>query len=323
MAIRPGDEPIEPNPEPMIELNNLNKRFFGKTAVHDLSFRALAGEVLGVLGPNGAGKSTTMRMLCGTLMPTHGRVSVHGFDIRNQTRQAQRLIGYVPEGLACRAEMNVAGFLGYIADMRGFGGKRKRGRIAEMLELFDLEDVSQQRIGILSRGFRRRVDLAQALFHEPKVLVLDEPTDGLDPAQKHHVRELIRYWSRQKTVLISTHVLEEISAVCNRVVVLGQGRLLADSTPQSLQASSRYYQAVTLSEVAPAQQLALAVLPGVAGIEHAADRRSITVLARSGENILPAIEQLIAIGGWQVGPRQVEPGRLDEVFCRLIQEQHQ
>ncbi|MDH1629558.1 ABC transporter ATP-binding protein [Pseudomonas mosselii] len=304
----------------MIDLSNLGKSYAGNVAVEGLSFSAQAGEVLGVLGPNGAGKSTTMRMLCGTLMPTCGSVSVHGFDIRRQRRQAQRLIGYVPEGQASYGEMTVAGFLGYIADMRGFGGKRKRERMTRMLELFDLENVKQQRIGILSKGYRRRVDLAQALFHDPQVLVLDEPTDGLDPAQKHHVRELIRYWARSKTVLISTHLLEEISAVCSRVVVLNQGRLLADSTPYALQARSRYHQAVTLGDVTPMQQLALAVLPGVAGVEPAGDPRSVTVLARPGASILPAIEQLIASAGWQVGPRQVEPGRLDEVFRRLIQD---
>lgn len=192
----------------MIDLSNLGKRYAGKVAVDGLPFRAQAGEVLGVLGPNGAGKSTTMRMLCGTLLPTCGSVSVHGFDIRRQTRQAQRLIGYVPEGQASYAEMSVAGFLGHIADMRGFRGARKRERMAGMLELFDLENVRRQRIGTLSKGFRRRVDLAQALFHDPQVLVLDEPTDGLDPAQKHHVRELIKFWSRSKTVLISTHLLK-------------------------------------------------------------------------------------------------------------------
>lgn len=304
----------------MIELSNLGKSYAGNIAVEGLSFTAQAGEVLGVLGPNGAGKSTTMRMLCGTLMPTCGTVSVHGFDMRRQRRQAQRLIGYVPEGQASHGEMTVEGFLGYIADMRGFSGKRKRERMTRMLELFELESVRQQRIGILSKGYRRRVDLAQALFHEPQVLVLDEPTDGLDPAQKHHVRELIRYWSRSKTVLISTHLLEEISAVCSRVVVLNQGRLLADSTPYALQARSRYHQAVTLGGVTPMQQLALAVLPGVAGVEPAGGAGSITVLARRGATILPAIEQLIATSGWQVGPRQVDPGRLDEVFRRLIQD---
>ncbi|MGH8437468.1 MAG: ABC transporter ATP-binding protein [Pseudomonas sp.] len=304
----------------MIELRNLTKRFAARTAVDGLSFRASAGEVLGVLGPNGAGKSTSMRMLCGTLMPSAGTASVHGFDIRRQTRQAQRLIGYVPEGTSCHVEMSVQGFLGYIAVLRGYRGAGKRQRIGAMLELFDLEAVRKQTIATLSKGYRRRVDLAQALLHDPQVLVLDEPTDGLDPAQKHHVRELIKYWARHKTVLISTHLLEEVTAMCSRVVMIDQGQLLADSTPSELESRSRYHQAVTLTGVQPLDLLALAVLPGVAGIEQGGERHSVTVLARPGAVILPAIEHLIATAGWQVSQRVVERGRLDEVFRRLIQE---
>ncbi|OLF53823.1 ABC transporter ATP-binding protein [Pseudomonas chlororaphis] len=305
----------------MIDLSHLTKTFAGKTAVDRLSFRASAGEVLGVLGPNGAGKSTSMRMLGGTLLPTSGTVCVHGLDIRRQRRQAQRLIGYVPEGLSADSEMSVRGFLGYIAQVRGYRGALKRQRIGAMLDLFDLETVGQQRIATLSKGYRRRVDLAQALLHDPKVLLLDEPTDGLDPAQRHHVRELIKYWAQNKTVLISTHLLEEVSAVCNRVVVINDGQLLADSTPRELESRSRYHQAVTLTSARPLDILELAVLPGVAGIEQGCEPHSITVLAKPGATILAGIDQLIARSGWPVSQRVVERGRLEEVFRRLIQEQ--
>ncbi|AKA24393.1 ABC transporter ATP-binding protein [Pseudomonas chlororaphis] len=305
----------------MIDLSHLTKTFAGKTAVDRLSFRASPGEVLGVLGPNGAGKSTSMRMLGGTLLPTSGTASVHGLDIRRQRRQAQRLIGYVPEGMSGQNDMSVRGFLGYIAQVRGYRGALERQRVGAMLDLFELDAVGQQRIATLSKGYRRRVDLAQALLHDPKVLLLDEPTDGLDPAQRHHVRELIKYWAQSKTVLLSTHLLEEVSTVCNRVVVINDGQLLADSTPGELESRSRYHQAVTLTSSRPLDMLALAVLPGVAGIEHGREPHAITVLAKPGATILAGIDQLIARSGWPVSQRVVERGRLEEIFRRLIQEQ--
>ncbi|WP_050396062.1 ABC transporter ATP-binding protein, partial [Pseudomonas aeruginosa] len=252
----------------MIETRNLGKRFGSRVAVDDLSFQVETGEVLGFLGPNGAGKSTTMKMLTGFLAPSAGTASIFGFDIRNRTLQAQRLIGYLPEGSPCYAEMTVQGFLDFIAEIRGYRGAGKRERVARALGLLELDEVRRQTIETLSKGFRRRVGLAQAILHEPRALVLDEPTDGLDPNQKHQVRELIRGLAQERIVIISTHILEEVSALCSRALVIGGGRLLADSTPLELASRSRYHQAVTLYSDEPLDAVALAVLPGVAGIEE-------------------------------------------------------
>ncbi|CRX23591.1 putative ABC transporter ATP-binding protein YbhF [Pseudomonas aeruginosa] len=251
----------------MIETRNLGKRFGSRVAVDDLSFQVETGEVLGFLGPNGAGKSTTMKMLTGFLAPSAGTASIFGFDIRNRTLQAQRLIGYLPEGSPCYAEMTVQGFLDFIAEIRGYRGAGKRERVARALGLLELDEVRRQTIETLSKGFRRRVGLAQAILHEPRALVLDEPTDGLDPNQKHQVRELIRGLAQERIVIISTHILEEVSALCSRALVIGGGRLLADSTPLELASRSRYHQAVTLYSDEPLDAVALAVLPGVAGGE--------------------------------------------------------
>ncbi len=271
----------------MIETRNLGKRFGSRVAVDDLSFQVETGEVLGFLGPNGAGKSTTMKMLTGFLAPSAGTASIFGFDIRNRTLQAQRLIGYLPEGSPCYAEMTVQGFLDFIAEIRGYRGAGKRERVARALGLLELDEVRRQTIETLSKGFRRRVGLAQAILHEPRALVLDEPTDGLDPNQKHQVRELIRGLAQERIVIISTHILEEVSALCSRALVIGGGRLLADSTPLELASRSRYHQAVTLYSDEPLDAVALAVLPGVAGIEENPAEGSLTVLAQPGAVIFP------------------------------------
>ena len=301
----------------MIETRNLGKRFGSRVAVDDLSFQVATGEVLGFLGPNGAGKSTTMKMLTGFLAPSAGTASIFGFDIRNRTLQAQRLIGYLPEGSPCYAEMTVKGFLDFIAEIRGYRGAGKRERVARALGLLELDEVRRQTIETLSKGFRRRVGLAQAILHEPRALVLDEPTDGLDPNQKHQVRELIRGLAQERIVIISTHILEEVSALCSRALVIGGGRLLADSTPLELASRSRYHQAVTLYSDDPLDTVALAVLPGVAGIEENPAEGSLTVLAQPGAVIFPQVSGLVAERGWRIRELDVERGRLDEVFRNL------
>ncbi|WP_285374163.1 ABC transporter ATP-binding protein [Pseudomonas sp. lyk4-TYG-107] len=304
----------------MIELARLTKRFCGTVAVDELSFHVKAGEVLGLLGPNGAGKSTTLRMLTGFVSPTSGAAKVCGLDIRRHTRHVQRLIGYVPEGNACYSEMTVQGFLGFIADMRGYSGREKKQRVTAMLERFELMEVYGQVIEHLSKGFQRRVGLAQALLHDPIVLILDEPTDGLDPNQKHRVREQIKELARNKVVLISTHVLEEVTSLCSRALVLNKGKLLADSTPQELESRSRYHQAVTLFAKQPLDLMSLAVLPGVAGVERDHVTNSVRVLARPGQVIVPQINSLINAKGWNVFRQEIERGSLSEVFRSLTRE---
>jgi ABC-2 type transport system ATP-binding protein len=300
----------------MIEIKNLTKRFAHHTAVDGLSFQVQQGEVLGFLGPNGAGKSTTMKMLTGFLAPTSGTASILGFDIQRDTLKAQQQIGYLPEGAPCYGDMTVRGFLEFIAEVRGFRGAEKKQRVQRAVEQVELEKVLEQSIETLSKGFKRRVGLAQAILHDPKVLILDEPTDGLDPNQKHQVRQLIQSLAKDKIVIISTHILEEVSAVCTRAVVIAAGKLVADGTPLELESRSRYHQAVTLVAEGELDRAALAALPGVIGMEDNAEG-SLTLLAAPGQVIFPQINELIRQRGWQVQELDVERGRLDEVFRSL------
>lgn len=301
----------------MIEIKNLTKRFSGHAAVDGLSFKVQQGEVLGFLGPNGAGKSTTMKMLTGFLAPTSGSASILGHDVQSDTLAVQRLIGYLPEGAPSYGDMTVRGFLEFIAEVRGYRGAEKRQRVQRAVALVELDKVLEQSIETLSKGFKRRVGLAQAILHDPKVLILDEPTDGLDPNQKHQVRQLIQSLATDRIVIISTHILEEVSAVCTRAVVIAAGKLVADATPLELESRSRYHQAVTLVADGELDADALAALPGVAAVERNERERSITVLAKPGEVIFSQVNELIHQRGWQVRELDVERGRLDEVFRSL------
>ncbi len=218
----------------MIEIRNLSKRYGPLKAVDDISFDVQAGEVLGFLGPNGAGKSTTMKMITGFLAPTSGSVRVCGHDVTSAPLAAKSCMGYLPEGAPSYGEMSVRTFLDFIADVRGLSGERRRSRLDDVIARLGLQSVLEQVIETLSKGYRRRVGLAQALVHDPQVLILDEPTDGLDPNQKHEVRELISAMSKDKIIVISTHILEEVDAVCNRAIIIAAGRILADETPKAL-----------------------------------------------------------------------------------------
>ncbi|WJN58398.1 ATP-binding cassette domain-containing protein [Pseudomonas sp. SO81] len=300
----------------MIEIKNLTKRFAQHTAVDGLSFQVQQGEVLGFLGPNGAGKSTTMKMLTGFLAPTSGTASILGFDIQRDTLKAQQQIGYLPEGAPCYGDMTVRGFLEFIAEVRGYRGAEKKQRVLRAVAQVELDKVLEQSIETLSKGFKRRVGLAQAILHDPKVLILDEPTDGLDPNQKHQVRQLIQSLAKDKIVIISTHILEEVSAVCTRAVVIAAGKVVADGTPLELESRSRYHQAVTLVAEGDLDRQALAALPGVIAVEDNAEG-SLTLVAAPGQVIFPQINELIRQRGWQVTELDVERGRLDEVFRSL------
>ncbi|MEO3471629.1 ABC transporter ATP-binding protein [Roseomonas sp. CAU 1739] len=218
----------------LIEIERLTKRFGAFMAVDDVSFSVDRGEVVGFLGPNGAGKSTTMKMLAGFVTPTAGTARICGQDVVDAPVAAKRSLGYLPEGAPTYPEMTVTAFLTFCARIRGFRGIEAAERVEDAMELTELEGVQLQPIETLSKGFKRRVGLAQALLHDPPVLVLDEPTDGLDPNQKHEVRELIRRMAPQKAILISTHILEEVEAVCTRAIIIARGTVLADGTPASL-----------------------------------------------------------------------------------------
>jgi ABC-2 type transport system ATP-binding protein len=218
----------------MIEISHLTKRYGVLTAVDDISFTVDPGTVLGFLGPNGAGKSTTMKMITGFLSPTSGSVRVCGHDVETAPLLAKSCMGYLPEGAPSYGEMSVREFLEFIADMRGLAGERRRLRFDDVIERLQLGSVLHQVIETLSKGFKRRLGVAQALIHDPQVLILDEPTDGLDPNQKHEVRQLINSMAKDKIIVISTHILEEVDAVCSRAIIIAGGRILADDTPKAL-----------------------------------------------------------------------------------------
>ena len=223
------------NQPALIEIERLTKRFGAFIAVDDVSFAVRRGEVLGFLGPNGAGKSTTMRMLAGFMIPSAGTARIQGHDVQTDSVAARRLLGFLPEGAPTYPEMSVVGFLRFCAQVRGFAGSELADRIDHALRLTTLQGVRLQPVETLSKGFKRRVGLAQALLHDPPVLVLDEPTDGLDPNQKHEVRGLIQRMAPQKAIIISTHILEEVDAVCSRAIIIAGGRIVADATPRELE----------------------------------------------------------------------------------------
>jgi ABC-2 type transport system ATP-binding protein len=220
----------------MIKTQKLAKNFDGIQAVDDLTFSVEPGEVLGFLGPNGAGKSTTMRMLAGFINPSGGSASICGHDVVGDAIAARSVLGYLPEGAPHYAEMTVGGFLDFIADLRGLKDAHRKSRLDYVIGRLQLDGVISQTIDTLSKGFKRRVGLAQAIVHDPKVLILDEPTDGLDPLQKHEVRTLIGEIAKEKTIVISTHILEEVDAVCTRALIIARGKLVADDTPAGLRA---------------------------------------------------------------------------------------
>jgi ABC-2 type transport system ATP-binding protein len=302
----------------MIDCKGLTKQYGPLRAVDDLSFSVQAGEVLGFLGPNGAGKSTTMRIIAGFLAPTAGRVTVCGHDVETQSIEARRRIGYLPEGAPGYPEMTPLSFLQFVADVRGLDSRTRKLRLDEVIGLLHLDSVLEQSIETLSKGFKRRVGLAQAILHDPEVLILDEPTDGLDPNQKFDVRQLISNMASNKIVVISTHVLEEVDAVCNRALIIAHGRILADDTPAGLESRSRFHNAVTL-RLRDASQLA-AVRSAISGLKEVSDAEidaqsgRLTAFPVPGQMPLPAISQLAAQQHWDLTELHLESGRLDEVF---------
>jgi ABC-2 type transport system ATP-binding protein len=283
--------------------------------------------VLGFLGPNGAGKSTTMRMIVGFLAPTSGTAKVCGFDVREQPIEVKRRVGYLPEGAPLYGDMTPRSFLRFVAEARGYTGAAARSRIEAAAERTQIMSVFERPIDTLSKGYKRRVGLAQALLHDPEVLVLDEPTDGLDPNQKHEVRALIREMAPRKTIVISTHILEEVTAVCSRAIVIADGKLVADSMPAALVARSRLHNAVSLRLKGP--QLAearrgLAALPGVAGIDELDVTDSVVDLrlyAAGGRSIVAEVSRFLHERGWTVEEMHVEQGQLDEVFRAITAAQ--
>jgi len=308
----------------MIEIQGLTKTYGQHTVVDDLSFSCSPGEVLGFLGPNGAGKSTTMKMITGFVIPTSGTARVCGYDIEDEAIQARRKLGYLPEGAPSYPEMTPASFLNFIADIRELSGNERSSRLDEVISRLHLEPVLNQSIETLSKGFKRRVGLAQAILHDPDVLILDEPTDGLDPNQKHEVRELIRSMSKDKLIIISTHILEEVEAVCSRAIIIANGAILADDAPDTLAATSRYHNAVRIvlenGEVFDEARAALEQVASVASTEADADRHTLVAMARANDDSHATwrdVSELVTARQWNIASLQLEAGRLDEVFRQI------
>src|SRR5256712_4079019 len=297
----------------MIKIERLAKAFGPRRAVEGISFTVERGEVLGFLGRNGAGRSTTMRMITGFMRPTAGRVTVGGYDVVESPLEAKRLIGYLPENAAAYPDMTVKGFLDFAAALRGLEGEARRKAVRRVVELCFLDPVLHQSIDTLSKGYRHRTCLAQALVHDPDVLVMDEPTDGLDPNQKHEVRNLIRKLGKNKAIVFSTHILEEVDAACTRAIIIDRGRIVANGTPGELRAMSELAGAVTLSARGATEEK-LAALGRVERLDGAF-RIYPRDKARAAE-LAQGIVELVNREGWKVEGMYSEAGQLDEGVCR-------
>jgi len=309
----------------LIETIKLGRNFGELKAVDQISFEAKKGDVLGFLGPNGAGKSTTMKLLTCFLAPSTGTAKVAGFDIIEDSVKVRNAIGYLPENVPLYGEMKVLEFLKFIAEIRLEDISAQKYAIDRVLELASLKDVQHQSIETLSKGFKRRVGLAQALIADPEILILDEPTDGLDPNQKFEVRKLITEMAPEKCIILSTHILDEVEQVCTRAVVIASGKLVADDTPQGLKERSKYFGAVTMSVPSSSVQAVMSVLNGVTGIkevleqELSKDRVSITAFAQSGKKIALDVTKRLSSNSVEVDDLRIESGHLDEVFRQLTQ----
>lgn len=311
----------------MIEVHHLSKHFGNKAAVDDVSFSVGRGEVLGFLGPNAAGKSTTMRMITGFLPPTSGTAVIGGSDIVSDSLGARKKIGYLPENAPAYPEMTVLGFLSFVAGIRGFLGDVRRKRLQEILDRCFLSEVRHQPISTLSKGYKQRVCFAQSLLHDPEYLIMDEPTDGLDPNQKHEVRTMIRDMAKEKTIILSTHILEEVEQVCTRAIIIANGRIVADDTPDGLMARSDLHGAISITlRKAPGKNLAEALM-GADDIRrqeltsetdtHVTVRLFPKTPGRLQDGGTDRIVRRLVEYGFSVEGCFVEKGRLDEVFRRV------
>lgn len=301
----------------MISVKNLSKFYDHFKAVDNLSFDIAPGNIVGFLGPNGAGKSTTMKMLTGFLPPSEGEIYIKERSIDRNAKAIQRDIGYLPEGAPAYGDMTVWQFLHFIADVRRLKGEYRKERLYDVIHRVELSEVLNRPIDNLSKGFKRRVGLAQAILHDPDILILDEPTDGLDPNQKHHVRQLIEDLSREKIVIISTHILEEVAAVCNRVMIIADGQLRFDDTPAVLRHRSRFCNAVSLRLSYAADISGLAELDGVEEMEIDRKTGLVTLFPEPGKHIFHAINEYVTQRRLPVDTLTLETGRLDEVFREI------
>jgi len=306
----------------LVHVDQLVKDFGNFRAVDGISFDVSKGEVLGFLGPNGAGKSTTMKMITGFLTPDAGLVRIADNDVQAAPMQTKRRVGYLPEGAPLYPDMTPVTLLEFVGSVRGMSKHERKTAIDQVIDRVQLGDVLHKTLDTLSKGYKRRVGLAQAILHDPDVLILDEPTDGLDPNQKHEVRELIQEMSTDKAIVLSTHILEEVEAVCTRNIVIANGRVVADGTPAELESRSEWFNAVSMRvpagvvDAATLEQ-ALQSASGVRQVEvtgRDGDEIEAVAFAQDGAHILDAVRGVIDSRGWRTSTLFVERGRLDDVF---------
>ena len=305
----------------MIEVKNLTKQFGNHLAVDHVTFTAEKGEILGFLGPNGAGKSTTMRMITGFFPPTEGTAVIGGSDILTASIAARQKIGYLPENAPVYPDMTVSRYLEFCAEMRGFSGAARNRRVGATIERCFLERVRHQAVNTLSKGYKQRVCFAQSILHDPEYLILDEPTDGLDPNQKHEVRLMIREMSATKAIIFSTHILDEVDSVCTRAIIIADGKVVADDTPDGLRRRSSFHGSVVLDlkgNQAAGLQTQIEALEGVASVtvvDGDGDGTTLRIFPKDPQ--VSVADQVIATAGEQgvpIGSVFVEQGRLDDVF---------
>jgi gliding motility-associated transport system ATP-binding protein len=308
----------------MIKVENLTKRYAGHTAIKDLSFEVEKGEIVGFLGPNGAGKTTTMRILASFLPPTAGRASIAGFDVFEQSLQARTHLGYMPENVPLYNDMRVTEYLDYRAALKGVPHRRVGERVGDVKELCGLKDVERKLIGTLSKGYRQRVGLADALLHEPDLLILDEPTIGLDPNQIRQVRELIKNLGKQHTILLSTHILPEVEMTCSRVIIIHRGKIEASDTPENLLRQIRQAGGVTV-EAQVGKDDGASELRKISGIrdvttEEAGDWKTFTLRVESGVDIRTEVYQLATARRWTLRELSLRRATLEDVFVEITHQ---
>jgi ABC-2 type transport system ATP-binding protein len=310
----------------MIKVRNLKKTFGPKVAVNGVSFTVEKGEVLGFLGPNGAGKSTTMRMITGFIPPTGGEIAIGGHSVVDQPIAAKKLMGYLPENAPSYTDMSVLGFLKFTAELRGLTGAAQKKAVDRVIEMCFLENVVHQSVETLSKGYRHRTCFAQSIIHDPEVLILDEPTDGLDPNQKHEVRTLIRRMGEKKAIIFSTHILEEVEAVCSRAIIIDRGSIVANGTPAELKARSDQAGAVTLRVGEASGKTVKSKIDGLNYVdrtviisESPATVRAFPRKRIESDDLARAISDTALKERWPVIELHTEEGRLDEVFRSITQ----
>jgi len=306
----------------MITVRNLRKEFGPKVAVNGVSFTVEKGEVLGFLGPNGAGKSTTMRMITGFIPPTLGEVQVGKHNMLTNPLAAKKLIGYLPENAPSYADMTVGGFLGFCAEMRGLSGDSKKKAVHRAVEMCFLEGVLHQSVETLSKGYRHRTCFAQSILHDPEVLILDEPTDGLDPNQKHEVRSLIKKMGETKAIIFSTHILEEVDAACTRAMIIDRGTVVANGTPAELRARSVSAGVVAITLASGSAKDAAQKIRTISGVDKvetvAGNDKQLRVLpGKKADALAAAILDEVRFETWKIADIHTEEGRLDEVFRNI------